>query len=419
MNTLYSRRPVLSRLISSRLISSSLLAAGSALGLALLAAPFAASADDLPARIRIGELMSISGAAASASGGLHTAVRLAVKEINEKGGIAGHQIDLIQGDDGSDPTQAVNEARRLITREKVNVMFGPVITTNVLPVMPIYNEAKIASVINSGSSAFTPKIAPYGFSDYFSSDAYAKAMVDYVADTLKAKRVGIIADNSAQSKGVVADYEKYIAARGLVLSGAAEHEFRATDVTPQLLDLKRGNPDALIQQTGTGEDGGLTFKTMDEMGWKIPVASSVAAVLAANVLKTGGPDIFKSGRITGLTFKAFTYCPGDPMGKSDFAGFLARVKALDPGNYDKVNLYGMSFMYDGVYLMKAAIEATHSVDGPTIASWIEKNAASVHAVSGRFGASPTSHFLFGAESVFLVPRPDIRREDGLMQRAGC
>lgn len=390
-----------------------------AAALTIAAALSPAQAQELPARIRIGELMSVTGPAASASGGLHTAIRLAVKEINEKGGIAGRPIDLIQGDDGSDPTQAVNEARRLITREKVHAMFGPGITTNVLAVMPLYNEAKIPSMINSGSSAFTPQIAPYGFSDYFSSDAYAKAMVDYVADVLKAKRVGIIADNSAQSKGVVADYKKYIAARGLTLTGEAEHEFRATDVTPQLLSLRRGNPDALIQQTGTGEDGGLTFKTMDDMGWKIPVASSVAAVLASSVLKTGGPDIFKSGRITGLTFKAFTHCASDPVGKSDFSQFLARVKAFEPANFDKLNIYAMSFMYDAVYLLKAAIEATRSVDGPTVAKWVEQNAGKVPAVSGKFSPSASSHFLFGAESVFLVPRPDVQRSDGLMQRAGC
>ncbi len=390
-----------------------------AVAAASLTIVISAHAQELPARIRIGELMSVTGPAASASGGLHTAIRLAIKEINEKGGIAGHPVDLIQGDDGSDPTQAVNEARRLITREKVHAMIGPGITTNVLAVMPLYNEAKLPSMINSGSSAFTPTVAPYGFSDYFSSDAYAKAMVDYVADVLKAKRVGIIADNSAQSKGVVADYKKYIAARGLTLSGEAEHEFRATDVTPQLLTLRRGNPDALIQQTGTGEDGGLTFKSMDDMGWKIPVASSVAAVLASSVLKTGGPDIFKSGRITGLTFKAFTFCPSDPVGTSEFAKLLTRVKALDPTNYDKLNLYGMSFMYDAVYLLKAAIEGTKSVDGPTVAKWVEQNASKVPAVSGKFGPTANSHFLFGAESVFLVPRPDVQRSDGLMQRAGC
>jgi len=394
-------------------------AARSALCIGILAFLPTAGAQELPARIRIGELMSNTGAAASASAGLHAVIRLAIKEINEKGGIAGRPVDLIQGDDGSDATQAVSEAKRLVTREKVHLMLGPVITTNVLAVMPIYNEAKIASVINSGSSAFTPQIAPYGFSDYFSSDGYAKAMIDFAADKLKAKRVAILADNSAQSKGVVADYKKYIAARGLTLTAESEHEFRASDVTPQILAMRKGNPDAIIQQSGTGEDGGLIFKTLDEMGWKVPVVSSVAAVLANSVTKTAGPDVFKSGRVTGMTFKAFTYCLSDPIGKSDFAALLARVKALEPENFDKMNVYAMSFMYDGVYLLKAAVEATRSVDGPTLARWIEQQAGKVSAVSGKLSPSTTSHFLFGAESVYLVPRPDVRREDGLMARAGC
>ncbi|HXC41307.1 MAG TPA: ABC transporter substrate-binding protein, partial [Burkholderiales bacterium] len=83
-------------------------AARSALCIGALAFLPTAGAQELPARIRIGELMSSTGAAASASAGLHAVIRLAIKEINEKGGIAGRPVDLIQGDDGSDATQAVS-----------------------------------------------------------------------------------------------------------------------------------------------------------------------------------------------------------------------------------------------------------------------------------------------------------------------
>ena len=313
----------------------------------------------------------------------------------------------------------MSEARRLVEREKVHVMVGPGITQNVLAVMPVYNQSKIASVVNSASSAFTPQVAPYAFSDYFSSEGYAKAMVDYLADVVKAKKVAIIADNSGQSKGVVADYKKYLAQRGIAVSGEAEHQFGTNDVMAQVLALRRTNPDALIQQTGNGEDGGLTLKTMEELGWRLPVVSAIATVLQSSVVKVAGPDVFKSGRIVGLTFKAFSYCQGDPVGRSDFARFLQRVKAFEPDNFDKLNIYAMSFMYDAVNILTAAIEATRSTDGPTIANWIVQNAHNVPAVSGKFGPTKTSNFLFGSEAVYLVPRPDVRREDGLMQRAGC
>ena len=47
-------------------------------------------------------------------------VRLAASEINKAGGILGRQIQLVPGDDKSDPTMTVLEARRLVTQEKVD-----------------------------------------------------------------------------------------------------------------------------------------------------------------------------------------------------------------------------------------------------------------------------------------------------------
>jgi branched-chain amino acid transport system substrate-binding protein len=379
----------------------------------------AASAQGLPDKLKFGLLSSVTGPNAPANVALNIATRLAVKEINESGGVAGKTIDLVSADDGSDPTQSVNEARRLVQLEKSHVMIGPFTTQGALATAPIYTEAKILSMINSGSSAYTPKASPYGFSDYFSSEGYAKAMVNHVADVLKVKKVAIIADNSGQSKGVVADYKKFIAARGLTLVAEEEHQFKATDVLPQVLSIRRSGAETLIQQSGIGEDGGLTFKTMRENNINIPIVSSVAAVLVSSVLRTAGNDIFKDGSITGLTFKAFTQCAADPVGSAPFAKFLDRAKAFEPRNFEQLNIYAMSIMYDGVRLAKAALEATKSVDGPTLADWIVANSRGVPAISGTFAPTKEVNFLFGSESVTLVPRPDLRRADGLMQRAGC
>ena len=52
------------------------------------------------------------------------AVKLAIKDINAAGGVLGKQVTASPGDDGTDPTKAVNGAKALIT-ENVNVIIGP------------------------------------------------------------------------------------------------------------------------------------------------------------------------------------------------------------------------------------------------------------------------------------------------------
>ena len=74
--------------------------------------------------------------------------------------------------------------------------------------------------------------------------------------------------------------------------------------------------------------------------------------------------------------------------------------------------------YDGVYIMKAAVEATKSFDGAVLADWMEKNAQNVKGrINGPLAASPNSHFLVGADAIVFVDRPDQKREDGAALRS--
>jgi hypothetical protein len=76
-----------------------------------------------------------------------------------------------------------------------------------------------------------------------------------------------------------------------------------------------------------------------------------------------------------------------------------------------------AWTYDAVYAFKAAIEATKSVDGPTLATWFENNSDKIKAVSGPLKASRTSHFLFGdPKAIVMVVDTDKPRSDGYYRR---
>jgi len=374
----------------------------------------------LPARIKIGALVGLSGPGAGAAFSSATGIRLAIKDINDAGGILGRPVDLVLGDDQSDASQAVNEARRLTSVEKVHVIFGPAYTQTALAVAPILTAAKTLSIGTPASSAYNATVAPYGFSTYFSTTSYSKAMVDYAADVLKAKKIALISDNGGQSKDAAANIQRMASERGLIVVGTQQHDFNAPDVTPQLLSLKRGEPDALLQVSSLGEDGGLIFKTVHDMNWTVPIVSSSAGQSMAQVLKAGGPNIFSSGTIAAATLKAFTYCPGDKEGATMLPQFATRLKAFLGKDADKVSATSANLAYDAGIIYKAAVEATKSVDGPTLAAWIEKNAHNVVGVSGRFSDPPNgARQLVGPDGLAFAIRPDVVRGDGLTQRAGC
>jgi ABC-type branched-subunit amino acid transport system substrate-binding protein len=366
--------------------------------------------------IRLGAVLSMTGPGAIGGAAMLDAINLAVKEINAADGIAGRPIEIIQADDQSDPTIAVGETKRLVYEKKADLLIGFGSTQVTLAAMPIINEAKIPVIDATASTAVTPKVAPYGFTPVADADTNWTAGVAYVADVLRAKSAAILSDNGGLSKSSREELRTKLPARNIEIVGQEEHEIRAPDMIPQLLTLRRANPDVLFYISSFGEDAGRVVNSLSDLNWKIKVIGGVFSTLTPGVLKVA-PDAYKDGNVLGITYTAFTYCTGDPIGQAPFSKFLERLKAFDPANFDKLPTNSVSFMYDGVYLLKAAVEATNSTSGPVVAAWIEQKGAAYKAITGAVAASAERHSLFHDAAV--VERADQPRSDGLVKRAGC
>jgi ABC-type branched-subunit amino acid transport system substrate-binding protein len=389
-----------------------------ALGAAFAAAGWTTQAQAQTGPIRVGFLSSFQGPANQSGFNGLAGVKMAVKEINEKGGVMGRQIEIIQGDDASDPTQGVNEARRLVQRERVQFLIGPIASQITLAVAPVLNDAKIGSISVTGSTAMTPQAGPYHFSMLSSSDIQAEFISQYLAQVTKAKSVAIIHDAGAQTRATVEAMRKDLPGRGVTIAGVETYELTATDMTPQLLSLRRTNPDTLVLLTGTGADTGYILKNKQEIGWDIRVVGNTTIIAQPGVTaKIAGPNGYRNA--AGVNYLSQTYCTSDPVGQGDYPKFKERLQAFDPANYPKFSPLVVAYTYDAVYAMKAAMEGAKSTEGPAIAAWLEANAGKVKVTNGNLSASKNSHFLLGVSTLTMATDPDKPRADGLMKRQGC
>ena len=75
--------------------------------------------------LKIGFLADYSGAIAEFGPAIELGVRLAVKHLNDAGGVFGQDVEVVTGDTALDSTRAVEEARRLIEVEGVHAIVGP------------------------------------------------------------------------------------------------------------------------------------------------------------------------------------------------------------------------------------------------------------------------------------------------------
>jgi branched-chain amino acid transport system substrate-binding protein len=107
------------------------------------------------AAIKIGWPASLTGPLSSAAVWENRGVVTAVKQINAKGGIDGHKIDLITDDTEGDPTTAVSDVQSLIDVSHVNFIIGPVNSGEALATVPIVAKAGIPNIVTGTIDSLT------------------------------------------------------------------------------------------------------------------------------------------------------------------------------------------------------------------------------------------------------------------------
>ncbi len=96
--------------------------------------------------IKIGAVLSLSGFAAPWGEYGKNGINLAVKNINDAGGINGRKVEVIFEDDHTDGKLAVSAFNKLVTIDHVNGVIGGVFDFTAQPILPIALNDKIAFV---------------------------------------------------------------------------------------------------------------------------------------------------------------------------------------------------------------------------------------------------------------------------------
>ena len=90
--------------------------------------------------VKIGVLHSLSGTMAISETSLKDVVMMAVKEINESGGVLGEKIEAVVVDPASDWPLFAEKAKQLITEDKVAVTFGCWTSVSRKSCLPVFEE---------------------------------------------------------------------------------------------------------------------------------------------------------------------------------------------------------------------------------------------------------------------------------------
>jgi branched-chain amino acid transport system substrate-binding protein len=126
-----------------------LLKAGAAVGAAQIASPFVIAArGETP--IKIGMVDPLTGVYAAVAQNEVVGARLAVDNVNAKGGVLGRPLELLVEDSANDVGTGVQKTRKLIDRDQVSFIIGDVNSGIAQAMAQVTAEKKVLHVVSGG-----------------------------------------------------------------------------------------------------------------------------------------------------------------------------------------------------------------------------------------------------------------------------
>ena len=228
-----------------------------------LAAGFATAA--LAADLKVGLSVSLSGPNSSLGVPYAKGMQAA---LAYKGEVNGRKIQLIVLDDGSDPTTAGRNARKLVDEEKVDVLMGTSGVPAAIAMAQVGRDAKVPMI------GLTPiQLDPAENGWVFTVAQPTQLMIDAVVERMKKdgiKTVGYIGFSDAWGDLVYNALMKSAPAAGIKVLGNERYARADASVTGQVLKLLAMKPDA-VMTGGAGTPGALPFLALNERGFKGPM----------------------------------------------------------------------------------------------------------------------------------------------------
>ena len=233
-------------------------ALATALGVGLTAAAFAAD-------LKVGLSVSLSGPNSSLGVPYAKGMQAALAYKPE---VNGRKIQLIVLDDGSDPTTAGRNARKLVDEEKVDVLMGTSGVPAAIAMAQVGRDAKVPMI---GLTPIQLDAAENAW--VFTVAQPTQLMIDAVVQRMKkdgVKTVGYIGFSDAWGDLVYNALMKSAPEAGIKVLGNERYARADASVTGQVLKLVAMKPDA-VMTGGAGTPGALPFLALSERGFKGPV----------------------------------------------------------------------------------------------------------------------------------------------------
>ncbi len=273
---------------------------------ASLALTLACSAGALAADLKVGFITSLSGPVSSLGIPYEKGIRAAAAARPE---VAGMRIQLLVLDDGSDPSVAARNARKLIDENKIDVLIGAAGSPAVLAMATIARESNTPMISVSNVS---PKAedATWMVTLPQPTPLMVSALVDRMKTT-GVKTVGYIGFSDAWGDLVYNALQEVAGKAGIKVVSNERFARADSSVTGQVLKVVAARPDVVLTGT-TGTPGALPYLALAERGYRGAIYGT-HGLINPDFVRVGGAAVEGLIAPTGPVIVAEQLPAGNPM----------------------------------------------------------------------------------------------------------
>lgn len=325
--------------------------------------------------IKVGANLEMTGGSASYGISSKNAIELAFKEINEKGGINGKQLELVVADNKSEAAEATNAMQKLVSQDNVVAVIGPNLSSSVIAASAINNSAKVLDIAPMATNPYVTvdqssgKTKDFNYRTCFIDPFQGTVMAKFATAELGVGNAAILIDNSSDyAKGLAQFFKENFVKEGGAVTAEESYLQKDTDFKATLTKIKATNPDFLYVP-GYYQEVGLIVKQARELGMNMPIAGG------------DGWDSAKMPEIAGAAALNNTYFSSlySPEDSSDInKNFVA---AYEKAYGQKPDVFA-ALSYDSALLVAEAIKNA----GSTEPAKISEAMAKINGFSGVSGS---------------------------------
>lgn len=319
--------------------------------------------------IKFGVATILTGDFAAAGENMVNATKLAVKEINDKGGINGRMIELSVEDSGCSSKDGLSAVQKLVNTQDIKYIVGGMCSNGTLAAAPVANQGKVVIMTPVTGGNNIDNAGEYIFRNA-NSDVLAGR--DLAAAMLKMgyKNVGVIAEVTEYTLDIKKTFEDTIKNNGGTIVASEEFQPDTKDYRTLISKIRAAKPQALLVLSQLGTNAGQFIKQSRELGFNPPLFTDFTFATNETAKKI-------VGSFDGIYFADPSYAASDAATQLFFKAYeeTYKIPSLIP--------FHAAASYDIVMMYADAIKAV-SDDSEKVKNWLIANVKNRKGLMGTF-----------------------------------